>query len=407
MNLCEDEIKYIKPEKQLFDLISGFGKRDERLKINEFEKAIILPVKPSSELKWGKGGVISEKNEFISESLHPGYFKEKENRFGGYYDYDVDKTEYIDESVIYCDPIILQWGHFLVDSISRLWYAIDSDLKVAFCGYGFPKYELTGPYIRFFELLGIKKERLIDIRKPTRFKSVIIPDLSYVADSYYSDEYKKIFRTAASNISSEIDMKVNIDKVYFTRCQFRDNGARTREIGEHFLEEIFRKNGYTVISPEKCTLDEQIYILSNCKEFASLSGTVAHNVLFAQNIRKFTILNKTSHTQRQQYYLNKISGLKTCNVDVYKEPFITFNIPKDTGYGPFILGVTDEFNLFANDSNFEMPHNKLFYLSRWMLQYIWLVFILPIRKIRFMYLKSIRGLKKILRLIGGRANETR
>ena len=176
VRLEADELQYMKPEERMKDLLSGFRKRTYKLKAHIHENAVILPVKKDLSTKWGIGGVVSQAGDFIDESIHPGYFSENENRFGGLYSFS--NEIYNDDTVIYMDPIILQWGHFLVDSISRLWYALDSNKKIAFCGYGFPQNTLNGSYLRFFELLGIYKERLIDIRKPTRFKQVIIPEMS-------------------------------------------------------------------------------------------------------------------------------------------------------------------------------------------------------------------------------------
>lgn len=396
MKLNEDEIRYMKTKEELFSIISSFKKKEEPLNFEIIKNGVILPVKPEHGYKWGLGGVVSSDDVFIKNSLHPGYFKESENRFGGYYTYN--KADYIDETVIYCDPIILQWGHFLVDSISRLWYAMNSNYRIAFCGYGFPEGGLSGSYLRFMELIGIEKARLLDVRKPTKFKNIIIPEMSYIADLYYTKEYLNIFDTAIKNINADAGKAFdNVEKVYFTRCQFKDNGARTREYGEKQLESIFRYNGFTIISPEKCSLDQQIYLMSHCKSFVSLSGTVAHNILFSRDIDSFIILNKTSHSQRQQYYLNEISGVKIVNIDVYKEPLIKLNIPKDTGYGPFLIGCTSYFIKYANETGLYLIHSNLYYQFIWGIKFLWLLMILPIRKIRFAFLKFKRGYLKLIR----------
>lgn len=395
MEFKEISFKYMKTDLQFKPTLRDFHKRESPLGIIKLYHGIILPVKPDPSVKWGLGGVVDKNGFFIKESIHPGYDKEAENRFGGMYEYT--KVVNIDEDVIYCDPIILQWGHFLVDSISRLWYALESDCKIAYCGYGFPKDGLEGPYLRLFELLGIEKSRLIDVRFPTGFKSVTIPEMSYIADLYYTDDYKRLFLLAAQNIVSRNykEKYADVSKVYFTRCRFTGNGVRLREIGEKEIEHIFRNNGYKIVAPESCSLDEQIYILSHCRKFVSLSGTIAYNILFSSGIEEFVILNKTSHMQRQQYYLNEISGIETVNVDVYKEPFIKFGIPKDTGYGPFALGVTDEFINFADSKDIRLWGSKLYYLCMWVLKYGWLAVILPLRKIIFFVFKFRRGIIKI------------
>lgn len=398
MKIKESEIEFITDIKNLRELTSEFHEKSTPLAVKVINDGYVLPVKPAPSFKWGIGGVLDSQKNFVIESMHPGFDKDKESRFGSKYEFDSGNVRFINENVIYIDPVIQQWGHFLVDSISRLWYALKyTDYKIVFCGYGFEKNSLSSSYIDFFNLLGIDNNRIIDVREPVRFKAVHIPEMSYIADRYYTKEFIKLFEVARSNINYDSCLKRlgKLSKVYLTRTHYKGNGIRYREIGESDLERIYKNNGYKVFAPEELTLEEQIYIFSQSQEIVSLSGTVAHNVLFSNYPTRFVILNKTSHIQRQQYYLNYLKNVDNINVDVFWEPLIKFNIPQDTGSGPFLLGVTANFREYCCKNNIVVSDSKTLIRVRWLLKFIWLIFILPIRKIRIFCLKGISKLLKI------------
>lgn len=388
----------------LSELVQNFHRLERPLTFVEIDSGMILPVKPASGYKWGLGGVMDRNHMFVQESVHPGFAKDKDTRFGGWYSVKKESIHRMEETVIYCDPIILQWGHFLVDSISRLWYAVrNPNMKIAFCGYGFAAGKLGSPYTDFFKYLGIPVENLIDIRRPTEFKKIIVPEMSYVADLYYSDEYTHLFDVVGKNVEVSCAGKMRIaERIYFTRCQFKGNGVRFREIGEKELEEILQYNGYEVIAPEQHTFEEQILLYRNCRSFASLSGTVAHNILFAHSLEELIVLNKTSHIQRQQYYLNHMKQIRETNIDVFREPFIGAGIPVDTGAGPYILGYTKCLSLWMKEAGLKMPHNLGYYQARWVRNYVWLIVILPIRRLKalcFLFVRVLRKLKPVTRTV--------
>ena len=77
------------------------------------------------------------------------------------------------------------------------------------------------------------------------------------------------------------------EKVYYSRKQFKK--AKGTEIGENILLDLFSKNGFTIISPEQLTLDEQIAVVRNTKllfcghqRLAIEDDDVNHHIIFKQ-----------------------------------------------------------------------------------------------------------------------------
>ena len=317
--------------------------RSEHPTFTSIENGIILPAKPAPGIPWGAGGVLREDYSFVEESKSPSIF-------GGKYEYDQNSLRVMDEEVVYMGPFLCHWGHFICDQISRLWYILRDveHCKVAYCGWnwGNPKTDLWGSFLEFMHLLGLKDDQLINVQKPTRFRRVIVPELTFYRGKYFCKEYLDIFHRVCASVRPD-DFE-QIDKVYFTRRQF--SGARDRDRGEENLERFFQANGYTVIAPEKLSLRQQVFYYQYAKEIAALAGSITHSILFASDNLKVTILNKMNLTNGYQMVVDSMVNADITYVDVYLS-----TKPVCFGYGPFLVGITDYLKQYAEDRNMTLP----------------------------------------------------
>ena len=120
----------------------------EKLGVSILEDASVLPLKKDDNytLQFGLGGVVRDGKYFPESGI--------EGRVGGYYEHAT--VEFCDQKVVYCGALIRQWGHFLVESVSRLWYFLRDDVSVdkyIFISNQFlfhSKDAITGNYHEFF-----------------------------------------------------------------------------------------------------------------------------------------------------------------------------------------------------------------------------------------------------------------
>ena len=311
--------------------------KKNKLKTIEVDNGIILPAKkdtsPNPKL-WAIGGVESSDGKFIDESC-------SRSLFGGDYEYDEELIENINEEVIFMGPFIKHWGHFLCDQINRLWYAAQNKnkYKVAYCGWnwGTGNTDITDNFLEVLEYIGIERDMLINVQRPTRFKKVIIPEISFIPGDFYTKEFQLIIDTILKNV--KLDDAVP-KKVYFTREALGSN----KEIGEEKISSYLSNMGYEIISPEKLTFKEQISIFNNSSEIAMMSGSIAHNIMFSQNNNtKIIILNKTDMINDYQMAIDHITKSPVTYIDIYK------NVKKVLfGMGPFLIYVTKYLESFYN-----------------------------------------------------------
>lgn len=62
--------------------------------------------------------------------------------------------------------------------------------------------------------------------------------------------------------------------------------AKTSEFGEELFEKNYERNGYKIIAPERCSLEEQVNLIRSSEDLVCISGTIAHNMLFATGNQK-------------------------------------------------------------------------------------------------------------------------
>lgn len=327
------------------------------LKLREFANATVLPGKRNREYVFAKGGVVDAKGQLIEESqnytragrLHSNPDNEYEVYFGGGYAYQQEDADYLDEDVIYLGYLAGHWGHFLTDCTTRLWYALEcqQNLKLCFAVCENEKFQPSDSILEFFQYLGLS-DRIVYLNKITRFRKVLIPEPSYVANSYYSEQFTKVFDRVAAQAEQNPKMEAAQmpKKVYFTRRMLKK--AKRTESGEDIFIKLFQKNGYAIIAPEQFRLREQIHMLRAASEIVCMAGTIPHNMLFAKEGQHITILNKASILNVVQRDIGFIRHLHT----VYVDSYLALR-PVGIGDGPFCMVYNDVVRQYVRDSGLE------------------------------------------------------
>ena len=306
--------------------------------------ATILPLRrnPSFGLLFGKGGVADCDGNYVDLSAIPGRVQ---------YSYPFENAEYKDEKVVYCGYLVNHWGHFLIEGVTRLWYFLENDPTIDKYVYFVDENEerqIKGNYRMFLELLKIW-DKLEIINKPTTYREVIVPELGIHMRTAYTPKLLDVFNTVADNVVVDPAWETP-EKIYYSRSQFAK--GQPFEFGFASLDNFFEKNGYQVLYPEKVPLDQMIHYIRNSKVVASLSGSLPHNMLFANNGQKVEIVERLVISDDNQTDVNRMRELEVvyidANIPVYTIDFV----------GPFIMGYTPEMQRFAEDNGYLPPDGQ-------------------------------------------------
>jgi len=309
--------------------------------IKEIEYGIFLPwmpPPPNGPLD-GIGGVLDKDGTYVEESACIA-FGNTRDRFVGTYRYDINDLVINDEKVIYLGCFHKQWGHFIVDFTPRLWYFLscNNEYRIVYTSNGS---RIDGNYLEFLRLLGITEERITYVEHPTQYGCIVIPSVSYISGGGYTSQFKAVFNHITACVKLPLEP---YKKIYLSRQHL--NLKLSKDIGEKSIEDNFVKNGFQPIYMEELSLKEQIFYISHCEEVAALSGTLCHNIMFANENVKLIILNKTSRLNGHQIIINQAVGNEVYYIDVYKEPYKRY--PLSYGSGPFLVSEMGIKNYFMD-----------------------------------------------------------
>lgn len=317
-----------------------FPCRDD-LQIWQGQDAVIFPRRLVSREQYsnGQGGVLDRDGSFVELSANPG-------RIGGIYPMEAPESR--TETVVFCGYLYQHWGHFLVESTSRLWYLLKNDSAadkyVFFLDENMPR-TIGGNFREFLELLGIW-DKCEFITSPVRYQKVIVPEPAYLCMQYWSEEYIAVFDAAARNVVENPAWE-KPDKIFFTRSHFaKDSGY---EFGMDALDHFFRKNGFSVLAPEKMSLSQMIFTIRNAETVATISGTLPHNMLFGNSGQKLVILERLVINVDHQVCVDRMRSLNAIRIDA-NYPIYTI----DT-HGPYMVGCNHILTRFAEDSGLLPP----------------------------------------------------
>ncbi|MFC7663301.1 glycosyltransferase family 61 protein [Methylorubrum suomiense] len=185
----------------------------------------------------------------------------------------------IDRPILYFGMYTRHYGHFLTDSMSRLWAnrSLPSDLMRVFLPHGSPD-RAKIPFIKFInEKLNLGSLPPEITSYPVRFRKVVVPEPAFQTRYRIFDNAD----TPHLDVTHAVDHADEQTRpVYLSRSRLQQ---RLRDISdEDQVEAIFRSRGFQVIYPEMLTLSDQIKIFNTAPILAGFIGSAFHTALFSR-----------------------------------------------------------------------------------------------------------------------------
>lgn len=333
-------LDYVYPSKAkaIAEARDKFHKVDSAI-VETYDNATILPAVKFDDydVSHGRGGVMDENGKYVELS-------KQKARVQGYYNPSKYGIEESNETVVYCGFFNKVWGHFITEVVSRLWYALKNDKSVdayVFIDSLDGNKQFSGNYFEFLKLLGISDKVRI-INKPTKFKKVIVPEEGLVYNDHYTQEFIDLYQFINKK-GLELYSGEKYDKVFFSKRKLPISAESN--LNEKFLDNYFKKNGYSIFYPEQLSLIDTIGILQNAKFFAGIASSLLHNQLFGTSSQTTICIEKQAFYNPYQVMVAKITDSKTVFIDACRSIFTVSTA------GPFIFDYTKFLDKFAKDNN--------------------------------------------------------
>lgn len=360
--------EYLRPKRgeHMRSLLGAEQALPEELGAPSYEHATIVPF-TNGEYPW-MAGVLDSEGRYVESSRYRSCDEFLEYPLSG-------EPEYLDLKVAYLGHFNAHWGHFLADSNTRTWFAlqnaVDVDAYVYACKEGSDA-QPTGNILEMLELLGIA-DKLIMLDRPAIFREVVIPERSYQRDYLagvisMSPLWRRTFEVVAERAIEKAAIPADscAEKLYLSRKHYVP--AKSRSYGTELLDSFFENNGFQSVYPEEISLSELIARISAARVVGSESGAVSINMFFAPE--------SVEHIEMERLVYNDLVFL---SVDLARRGPVTHVdachaiYPVPIGEGPFLFAYTEPFKRFVADRGFAEPSPRFTgraYLKKRFMEYV-------------------------------------
>ncbi len=212
-----------------------------------------------------------------------------------------------DRQYIYCGLILLEYGHFLIETLSRLWAVHDLSEKILIFhgGHELEPIFFDKPYVReIFDLFGISLDNAFIVQEPIEVPLLICPEPAFEAESFGYSKFREICHAVGQGLWDE-DQQPRAP-VYLTKSQLV--GGITRFNNEALIDDVMRQNGVEVISPEQLTFKENVKLLSQNRAFLGSVGSAFHTTIFTKPAPQLLLLNGGTLVNSNYEIIDKLNG---------------------------------------------------------------------------------------------------
>jgi Glycosyltransferase 61 len=195
------------------------------------------------------------------------------------------------------------FGHFLLEGLSRWWLLallpepVRAELRFVLYDEG----PLHPWQLRVLECLGIAADRLLYLREPMRFESMIVPAMAYHlhrgAARVQCDTWERIGRA--------FDRGEGPSRVYLSRSRHKHHRALVNEVE---VERQFRAHGFTVMHPQELSIAEQVASIRQARLIAGSAGSAMYLSAFARPGADKLIVSPRNFTFRDDQLISHLHG---------------------------------------------------------------------------------------------------
>lgn len=223
-------------------------------------------------------------------------------------------SETIKSSLFFGGILFLHYGHFITESLSRL-YAWDSVKynKIVFSVVGPAKSfsDLPQWVVDLFSIYGINESNLILLSAGIKCDSVYCVKPGFTLNGSFDKKHINYLADKLEENRAKL-RNINFAKVFISRSRF----SKGNVAGESYLDKVFRDNGFYIFHPQNHDIFYQLSVLRNARVIAGISGSAFHTVMLLDKKPEKTFeICRRGKINGTQKIINNTLGIETINLN--------------------------------------------------------------------------------------------
>ena len=212
----------------------------------------------------------------------------------------VDATE---PEAIYAGTLYFHFGHFLLESLARSWYARQHpELPFVWAGsYCWQDKELQDWQLEILDILGIANPTRI-LAAPARFDLLHVPDIGYRYDDTFHPEHAAFLGNYAGPAQEPGR------KLWLSRSAIESD---VRDLNGVAIEHQLTRVGWNIVHPETLTVREQLDHLARAELVAGEEGSAFHTLMLLKDVsaKRFHIFRRYGREHGNMRTIGKVRGV--------------------------------------------------------------------------------------------------
>ena len=252
------------------------------LRVVSLKNATAYPLHPSDDPHRMRLGVVDEHGGLLESTV--------DDRHQGTHLYlppdpaALAPPDPIRSEAIYAGTFQIAFGHFLLESLQRLWWAVDHpELPVVWVApHSTPAPELTAWQRDMLEIVGIRNEVLV-LTRSARFDLLHVPEAGYKYADWSHPQHVRFL--AAYDGPAQVPGS----RLWLSRGKAW-GGVTNR----HIIERRLAARGWTIARFDAMSLRDQLDALARAEVVAGEEGSTFHNLLLLRDVghKKFHIFRR-------------------------------------------------------------------------------------------------------------------
>jgi capsular polysaccharide biosynthesis protein len=210
---------------------------------------------------------------------------------------------------VYLGWLITHYGHFITESISRMWWLVKYRDEIKNCVFlvhaNFKNPNDFPLHVKeTLQALGVSLSQIVLIDEDMICESLIVPSQSIVLDYSISESQLATWNRIKAQLIKipAIEPK---RKIYLSR-KYQDQKDSSRKFNDSEVEALFERFGFEIVYPEQLSFKEQISIYADTKILAGPVGSAMHNAAFMNENGTVLILAPNSFLFKTDAHISKV-----------------------------------------------------------------------------------------------------